>query len=148
MTLREIGVNAERQWKKILERTGQIVTRAPGSGIAPECFYDLMSFDQTGRGYLWEIKSTKHSTKYFHENELENITRLALAHKTHNVFSFLVILYRTAGRFKVYRPTQALKYKKIAFKDKGETWFAPQYGAYRKTREQPATASSPEAPQV
>ena len=137
MTQLTKGVLVERQWKTILQRQGHIVTKAPSSGRGTGSFYDIHSTDRSGRSYLWEIKSVSAWTKYFDQDELERISKLASTYQTHHIFPYVVVLFKAAGRFKVYRPSTALKHRKLSFQDRGETWFMPASSTYRK----PATSS-------
>lgn len=137
MTQLTQGVQVEKQWKTILQRQGHIVTKAPSSGRGTGSFYDLHSTDRSGRPYLWEIKSVSAWTKYFDQDELFRISKLAATYQTHHIFPYVVVLFKAAGRFKVYKPSTALKHKKLSFQDRGETWFMP-IPTYRKS-----TNSSP-----
>lgn len=107
-----VGASVEREWQRILEARGHLVTRTPGSKGTG--LYDLHSTDRHGKSYLWEIKSTARACKYFSHEELSRIKRVNRAAKRHNIKAFVVVKFRGRNScFLVLTPEIILKRRRI-----------------------------------
>lgn len=111
----------EREFKRILEGKGHIVTRAAGSGeYNSGMFYDLHSTDKTGKSYLWEIKSTSSKTKYFSDMELLRINYLNKSAKAHKIKAYVVVKFKgSEPKFITVTPESVLKKRKVSKTDRG-----------------------------
>lgn len=121
MTSYSQGAQVEREFKKILEKKGQVVTRAAGSGeYNSGMFYDLHSTDKTGKSFLWEIKSTSSKTKYFSNPELLRIGYLNRSAIAHKIKAFVVIKFKgSEPKFMTVTPEFVLRRCKVGKNERG-----------------------------